>query len=158
MTKYVVSKDQLQRARELFDFGVLKNSVTDGAGNLCGAVGEIIVADRYNVIAGENTRDYDLIIKGKTIDIKTKRYKKYGSSNTKINLNVSAFNTGQQCDYYCFVGVDYNYEEAIIYGFIKKTDFYSRAVFRKKGEIDPNGDGVWTFKCDCWNILADKLG
>ena len=62
MTKYVVSKDQLQRARELFDFGVLKNSVTDGAGNLCGAVGEIKVADRYNVIAGDNTRDYDLII------------------------------------------------------------------------------------------------
>ena len=62
MKKYTITKPQLKRAKELFDFKELNNSITKGEGNLAGAVGEIIVKDAYGGI-GENTYDYDTIIK-----------------------------------------------------------------------------------------------
>ena len=43
MKKFKVTDDQLKRAKKLFDFKELNNSITKGEGNLAGAVGEIIV-------------------------------------------------------------------------------------------------------------------
>ena len=90
MIKIIPTQEQIERAQELFDFKVLNNSITKGDGNLAGALGEVIVCDYYN---GEqkNTYDYDLILKGKKIDVKTKRQnqdlitKTYlGSSSIKL--------------------------------------------------------------------------
>ena len=157
MKKLKVSPDQIARAKLLFDFKALNNSITSGEGNLAGALGEILIADRYKVLNEFNTYDYDLVIKDKTVDVKTKRYKRNRSANSKVNLNVAAFNTIQKCDYYCFVGVSYDLQEAFLYGFIKKDDFYHKAVFHRAGEVDPNGDGIWRFRCNCYNILPKDL-
>ena len=150
MKKFKVTKDQLDRAKKLFDFKELNNS------NLAGAVGEIVVKDAYKG-TGENTYDYDTIIKDYKIDIKTKKFSDQFTPNKDWNLNVSDYNTRQKCDAYCFVGVNESNTIAYVYGFMKKKDFYDKAVFGKKGQIDPRGNGKWKFKSDCYNILIKDL-
>ena len=156
MKKFLITKSQLERAKKLFDFKELNNSITKGEGNLAGAVGEIIVKDVYQG-SGENTYDYDTIIKDYKIDIKTKKFSDQFHPNSNWNLNVSDYNTKQKCDAYCFVGVNESNTVAYVYGFIKKKDFYDKAVFGKKGQIDPRGNGKWKFKSDCYNILIKDL-
>jgi hypothetical protein len=43
----LITDDQRKRAKELYEFNVLKGSVTEGKGNEVGALGEIIVWDEY---------------------------------------------------------------------------------------------------------------
>ena len=69
MKKFIITKFQIQRAKELFDFKELNNSITKGEGNLAGAIGEIVVKDAYRG-KGKNTYDYDTIIKNYKVDIK----------------------------------------------------------------------------------------
>ena len=156
MIKCHPSQDQIQRAKELFDFRVLNNSITQGDGNLAGALGEIIVCDHYNA-SHENTYDYDLIIKEKKIDVKTKRHNQELSPTPNWAAAVSNFNTHQKCDYYCFVGMGYDLSVAYIFGFMQKDDFYQKSIFGKKGEIDPFGNGVWTFSSDCYVMRVKDL-
>jgi hypothetical protein len=87
MKKFLVTKSQLERAKKLFDFKELNNSITKGEGNLAGAVGEIVVKDAYKG-TGENTYDYDTIIKDYKIDIKTKKFSDQFTPNKNWNLNV----------------------------------------------------------------------
>ena len=47
MIKIKISDAQRARAKELYEFNVLKGSVTKGEGNEVGALGEIIVMDYY---------------------------------------------------------------------------------------------------------------
>ena len=151
-----VTEFHLTRARDLFDFQKLKNSITDGEGNLAGALGEIIVCEYYN-FEQTNTFDYDLKINSTRIDVKTKRFTPRYTPDKSWNINVSDFNTRQDCDHYCFVGIADDYSCAYIYGFIAKKEFFKIAVFGKKNDIDPNGNGSWKFKSDCYNILISQL-
>ena len=156
MIKCHPSQDQIQRAKELFDFRVLNNSITQGDGNLAGALGEIIVCDHYNA-SHQNTYDYDLILKEKKIDVKTKRFSPNYVPQSNWLVSVSASNISQKCDYYCFAGVTNDLCFAYIYGFIQKDNFYKQSIFGKEGEIDPYGNGVWTFRADCYNLFIKDL-
>jgi len=151
-----VSQEQIEKAKKLYEFKKLNNSITKGEGNIAGALGEILICEYYNGIQ-QNTYDFDLIINGKKIDVKTKRYTPKFTPNNNWNLNIPDFNTTQDCEYYCFVGMPDDLSRAWIYGFIKKEEFYKIAVFGKKDEVDPRGDGNWTFKADCYNILISQL-
>ena len=156
MIKIIPTQEQIERAQELFDFKVLNNSITKGDGNLAGALGEVIVCDYYN---GEqkNTYDYDLILKGKKIDVKTKRQNQDIIPKPTWVAAVSNYNTHQDCDYYCFVGMGYDLSVAYIFGFMQKDNFYKQSIFGKKGEIDPYGNGVWTFASDCYVMQIKDL-
>tara|TARA_R110000772_G_scaffold67004_1_gene148930 strand:- start:1012 stop:1512 length:501 start_codon:yes stop_codon:yes gene_type:complete len=156
-----INTNQISRAKELYTFKELNNSITKGKGNLFGALGEIIVNDYFTSKGIEvdfnSTFDYDLIINNKKVDVKTKKYTSKFKPNNKWNLNISDFNTKQKCDYYFFVGVSDNLINGYIYGYIKPIDFYSKAVFNKKNEVDPNGNGIWCFRSDCYNLEIYKL-
>jgi hypothetical protein len=151
-----VTAEHMEKAKALFEFKKLNNSITEGDGNLAGALGEILVCEYYKGIQ-QNTFDYDLIIKSLKIDVKTKRYTARFTPSLKWNLNIPDFNTTQDCDYYCFVGMPDDYSKAYIYGFILKSKFYEIATFGAKDEIDPYGDGKWTYRADCYNILVSRL-
>lgn len=156
MIELNITDDLMTAAKKLFEFKRLNNSITKGDGNLTGALGEVLVCAYFK---GEqkNTFDYDLIINSKKIDVKTKRYTAKFKPNNKWNLNIPDFNTTQACDYYCFVGMADDYKRAFLYGFIAKTKFYEIAKFGKMGEVDPNGNGSWKFRADCYNILISEL-
>ena len=156
-----ISEEQIDRAKKLYSFGELKGSKTKGKGNLFGAIGEIVVFDIYNAKGSKldfnSTYDYDLIIDNYKIDVKTKKFTSRFTPNNNWNLNIFDFNTTQKCNYYFFVGVADDLKTAYLYGYIKPVDFYNISTFNKKNEIDPKGNGVWTFKDDCYNLQIGKL-
>ena len=157
MIEISITDDQRKRAKDLYDFNVLNGSVTEGKGNEVGALGEIIVLDRYKDI-GEYVGhyDYDLIIKGKKIDVKTKKQNVPPQLSHKANI--FAWNTTQKCDYYCFVAIHSSLKTGWILGWKDKTKFFEEATFRKKGEVDKTGTNEgWTFKHDCYVMTNSDL-
>lgn len=155
--KIDVTEPQLTRAEERFEFGALKGSITKGDGNLAGALGEIIVLDymlsKGNEVKDISTYDYDLIIDGYRVDVKSKRQKYAPQPNHRCT--VSAYNTRQKCDYYFFTQVMYDMNAVYLSGYKKKSDFFNQSTFFEKGDTDPSGqksDFVFTYDCYVMNL------
>lgn len=149
-----ISKSQVNRAKVRYSFGVLNGSITKGKSSIFGALGEILVLDYFadrNVI-DEPTYDYDLIIDGHKVDVKTKATTVEPKNN--YLCSISCANTHQKCDYYFFVRVDKSMEVGYLLGYIHKNSFYSLAFKKNKGDLDVNG---FVFKDDCYNIAVEKL-
>ena len=45
MIELKITKEIIAEAKKLYDFGILNNSYTQGEGNKCGALGEVLVRD-----------------------------------------------------------------------------------------------------------------
>jgi len=145
-------KSALKEAKAL---GALKKSITGGEGNLAGFLGERVVAEYLN-IEKENTYQYDLITKKeKTYDVKTKRCK--SKPLPDYTVSVCALNTSQDCDAYIFVRVDNEMTTAWILGYMPKKDYYKKAKFCKRGNLDPDSNCNWRFKEDCYNMYIKDL-
>ena len=141
--------------KEAEEMGSLRKSITGGAGNLAGFVGERVVAD-YLGVKKANTYEYDLITKKeKTYDVKTKRCK--SKPLPEYTVSVCALNTKQKCDYYIFVRVDNDIKTAWILGYMSKEKFFKNAKFCKRGELDPDSNCNWRFKEDCYNMYIKDL-
>jgi hypothetical protein len=149
------TNQQIERAKKLFDFKELNGSITNGEGNIPGAMGEVLIADHYGV-DHSNTYDYDLIIKDKKVDVKTKSYKAGLNPRREWTLNVASFNSTQSCDYYCFVGLASDFGVGFLYGFISSDRFHDVAIFGKAGEEDVFNPG-FTYRGDCYNIRIKDL-
>lgn len=137
--------------------GSLKGSITKGAGNLVGLIGEE-VAHQHFVNRGCRvhylpTYDYDMIVDGLKIDVKTK-------STSVVPLphysnSITDYNTTQLCDYYAFVRVKKDLTKAWWLGVCSKNVFFRDAKFMKKGEVDD--DNKYVVKADCYNIPISAL-
>jgi len=151
-----ISEEQIERAKKLYSFKELKGSITKGEGNLRGALGEIIVFDVYNSKGAEinkkSTFDYDLIIDGFKIDVKTKATNY--SPKDYFNCSIPAEQKRQKCDYYFFTYITYDYKLCYLAGYKSKNDFFEQSTFAKEGEID---FGSWKYKSDCYNLRLKNL-
>ena len=161
MIKLEITPEELKRAKEMYQFNALKNSVTEGKSNIYGAIGEVMVfnyfkntywKDRFDVKL-ENTFDYDLLINGKRIEIKTKK-----ASNLPIsedyNVNIFATSMKQMCDYYFFTIVTDDFKLCYLLGYLRRFDFYKIATFAKKGQPDgPN----FNFRADSYSVKIKDL-
>ncbi len=151
-----ISKQQIERAEKLYPFKELNGSITKGKSNIYGALGEIIVYDinKHNGLNVDfnSTYDYDLIIGGHKIDVKTKRTTV--KPRPDYLCSISSFNTSQKCDFYFFLRINENLKECYLLGYKNKQDFFKEAVFNKKGSLDVNG---WVFKDDCYNLKIEGL-
>jgi hypothetical protein len=156
MIKLEVSKEQYARAENLYEFKALNNSITKGKSNIFGAIGEIMVNDYFiNKGADVNftsTYDYDMIIDGYRIDVKSKKTTVVPKQH--YLCSISNFNTNQNCDFYFFTRINENLKYCYLLGYKKKSDFFNESVFNKKGSLDVNG---WSFKSDCYNLKISKL-
>jgi hypothetical protein len=156
MKKINITPEQIEEAKNLYDFKCLKNSITKGESQLHGAVGEVIAMEllrsRGNEVKYEGDYNYDLISNGKRIDVKTIRTDK--EPTDEFNANISAFNHTQQTDYYlwCAVSIDLSYGYVI--GYLDKDEFYKIAELKKKGEIDW---GNWMFKSDTYTTKIKNI-
>lgn len=153
--KYKASQETLERANREFMDKVLRNSIRAGKGNFVARLGEILA---QKVIGGsmENTFDYDLISPlGMKIDVKTKE--RTVAPLPHYEVSVADFNTKQECDAYLFTSILVSKEEAFgwLVGWMTKKDFYDKAKFHKKGELDPSNNFI--FKADCYNMRMDLL-
>jgi len=152
----IISKKQLERAEKLYPFKGLKGSITKGKSNIYGALGEIIVHDYFKlkgyVVDFNSTYDYDLIINGFKVDVKTKRGKTIPEPHHWASI--PSYNTKQNCHIYMFAKILEDYSKGYLLGYKVKSDFFEQANFNKKGEEDWNG---WKFKDDCYNLKVDNL-
>jgi len=156
MKKIYITPEQIEEAKDLYNFKCLKNSITNGESQVHGALGELIAMQvlqlRENHVDYVGHYDYDLICNGKRIDVKT--IKSNHEPKDNYNANISAFNHTQQTDYYlwCYVSLDMTYGYVI--GYLEKDEFYKIAELKKKGEIDY---GQWTFKSDTYTTKIKNI-
>lgn len=154
MIEVVVTGDMLVTARDkAAEMGRLPNSITRGAGNIAGFIGEAIA---HQVMGGvlANTYDYDLILcNGKTVDVKTKQ------TSVKplltYDCSIANLNTTQECDYYAFVRVKNDFSVGWYLGVYEKQQYMLDSVFMKKGTMDP--DNGYVVRSDCYNLPINKL-
>jgi len=151
-----ISNEQIERANELYPFNALKGSITKGKSNIYGALGEILIYDlcieKGLNVDDKSTYDYDLIIEGYTVDVKTKRTTVIPKPH--YLCSISSFNTKQKCDFYFFVRINENMKEAYLLGYKAKEKFFNESKFAKKGSLDING---WAFKDDGYHLEVSKL-
>ena len=130
----------------------LYNSILNGSGSLAGFIGEQIF---MNVLGGEwkNTYDYDVILSGKRIDVKTKQTTVKPKSY--YDCSVASYNTKQDCDAYAFVRVKKDLSVGWLLGIKPKDKYFKESTFMRKGEVDPSNN--FTVRADCYNLRIDKL-
>ena len=143
----------LIKAREkAIEVGRLNNSILNGGGNLAGFIGEQIV---LFVLGGDwlNTYEYDLVINGKKVDVKTKQTSVVPLPH--YECSITEYNAKQDCDYYAFTRVKKDFSVGWYLGAMKKTDYFYEAKYLKKGEVDPSNN--YTVRATCYNLAIDKL-
>ena len=139
-----------QKAQEM---GTLRNSISNGEGNVIGFLGELAA---NSILGGslENTYQYDILLKdGRTVGVKRKRAKV--KPLPYYECSVSAHNIKQECDFYLFVRVTNELDRAWVLGMIDKREYYEKAVFVTKGTID--GSNQFEIKGDCYNLKIEQL-
>ena len=154
MIEVVVTADMLVEARDkAAEMGKLRNSITSGAGNIAGFIGEAIA---QQVLGGTltNTYDYDLVLDdGIKVDVKTKQTSVKPLET--YDCSIANLNTKQQCDYYAFVRVKNDFTVGWYLGVYPKEQYMLDSVFMKRGNIDPSNGYV--VKSDCWNLPIHQL-
>jgi hypothetical protein len=155
MTKLEITPGQIERAKNLFSFNKLKNSIKEGEGNLLGAIGEIVAFDYYEqqdkLVIHSGDFNFDLLIDGSKIEVKTMEVN--ATPKEYHECNVSLYNAEQKCDYYLFLNVDSNHSTAFIKGYVSKERFKKIRQLKKQGEKN----GSFEYKCDTFVVLNGQL-
>jgi len=139
-----IIKKAYKRSEEM---GVLRNSITKGAGNVAGFIGELVVLKYFG---GElaDTKDFDILKDDIKYEVKTKRCK--AEPEAHYECSVATYSQHQDCDVYVFVRVTNDFSKAWILGYLENEHFYRIAEYMPKGKIDPsNGFRVRT---SCYNV------
>jgi hypothetical protein len=155
MIKLQITESQIERAKKLFSFNKLKNSLRNGEGNLLGAIGEIVAFDYYQeqdkLVIHSGDFNFDLLIDGSKIEVKTMEVN--ATPKEYHECNVSLYNAEQQCDYYLFLNVDSSHSTAYIKGYVSKQRFKKIRQLRLKGEKN----GSFEYTCDTFVVLNSQL-
>lgn len=151
MIELKISKEILENANsKAIEMGALNNSIRKGNGNFVGFVGEHIVSE-YLGIDLDNSYDYDIVVGGYPCDIKTKECT--SPPEPHYECSIAAFNTKQECKVYIFVRVCD--DVAWLLGWMPKTEYFEKARFLKKGQVDKSNGFV--VKADCYNLAISEL-
>ena len=154
MKEIKVSLDMIENARiKSTEMGKLHNSILKGGGNLAGFIGEQIALE---CLGGEwhNTYSYDIILPdGKKVDVKTKQTSV--KPLPEYDCSIAKFNTKQECDMYAFVRVKNDLTIGWYLGSIDKKEYFKKAIFMKKGYVDPSNN--FTVRADCYNMKIEDL-
>jgi hypothetical protein len=145
--------DERGAAEGLYTFGALNNSIMQGRSNGYGALGEVLFASRFPDWQKVESYNHDFVGPTGTVDVKTKKTSVDPLGN--YNCSVAATSEHQQPDHYFFVRVHDAMRIGWLLGWLPREEFYRRAFFARKGELEP-GTG-WPFKADCWNVRVDQL-
>ena len=154
MQEIEITLDMIDKARvKAKDMGRLNNSILQGRGSVAGFIGEQIA---LHCLGGtwENTYEYDIILPdGSKVDVKTKQ-----TSVTPLpeyDCSVANFNTKQECDMYAFVRLKGDLTVGWYLGSVTKEEYFKKARFMKKGDIDPSNN--YKVRADCYNLTIKEL-
>lgn len=173
MDRYIIKKcisdEFINEAKNYMLNKTLNRSITSGARNLMSTIAELYYLDMMSHIPHirdieyPRTTDYDVLLNGVKIDIKTKQRtvepkKDYMASIVAYSKNI------QKCEWYAFCQINVNksgnFTDFYYIGAISKEKFFKKAIFKKKGESD--GDNMvngskFLIREDCYNLSYDKL-
>lgn len=153
----IPTAEQIDRAHDLYDFDALRNSFTQGGGNIYGALGEICFGDRYPQWTKVESYNHDFErADGLTVDLKSKHYSPEFRPQRHWNVSIAETSRHQHPDFYYFVRVAKDLSKVCLLGWIRHDDFYDMATFRRKGEPDPIFPR-YRFRVDCWNLPISDL-
>lgn len=134
--------------------GILSNSIEKGEGNTTGFIGKYVVADYLEAFTIDKHTNA-LLIGELKVQVRSKKTK----YTPKVHYEVSIADTPkvkqQKYDYYVFTRVSEDYKTCWILGCMPKEEFFQRAIFMKKGQIDPSNG--YRVKADCWNMTINDL-
>lgn len=71
------------------------------------------------------------------------------------DCSVTSCNATQKCDIYVFTRIIKTYEKGWVLGWLTTEDYFKKARFLKKGDIDPSNK--YTVKADCYNVAINEL-
>lgn len=154
MIKINITKEMIEECKEKAnEIGKLKNSITQGEGNLSGILGEYITHQYLPNSIWKNTYDYDLIEDDKKIDVKTKRCGSH--PRTFYECSIAETSLHQNCDEYIFVRVLNDMSKAWLLGRMNRKKYFDKAIYMKKGDIDTSNN--YTVKANCYNLQIKEL-
>lgn len=159
MIEVKITDKIIAKAKTLYDFYRINNSITKGMSQDYGALGEAVFMEYYGLpdSAYAPTKDYDIIHpNGSKIDIKTKKSTSKPKENYFASVTLHSYGH-QQCDWYCFIRINTEMTLAWICGFITKENMAKYGILYRKGDLDPSSHLGFRFKDDCWNIEISKL-
>ena len=93
------------------------------------------------------------ISNGKKVDVKTKQTSV--APLPDYDCSVANFNTKQACDTYAFVRVKNDFTVGWYLGSMNKKEYLEKAIFMKKGDVDPSNN--YTVRADCYNLKIKQL-
>lgn len=156
MRRVIITPRDVERAKSLYDFDALRDSITQGKSNIYGALGEVLFSNKYPEWAHTPSRNFDFSHSSHgTVDVKTKRTT--AEPKPFWNCSVAGTSTHQKCDYYFFIRVNEALDQAWMLGWLRQDDFFQRGVYRKKGDPDETSSRGWRYQADCWNVRVDQL-
>ena len=88
------------------------------------------------------------------VDVKTKQTSVKPLPH--YECSIAKLNTNQKCDAYAFVRILNDFSKGWFLGVLTKDDYYAKATFLRKGDVDPSNN--YTVKADCYNVRIDELG
>lgn len=149
--KKITNNVFLEARKKAVSLGKLRNSISNGGGNLAGFIGEFLV---HQAIGGDysSTYDYDILLGDKKIDVKTKLTSV--EPRLDYSCSVSAYRK-QNCDIYFFVRVKNDYSVAWLLGWIEAEEYFNKSVLLKKGYVDPTNK--FKVKSDTYNLPISTL-
>lgn len=107
--------------------GVLnKRTIVSGQGNLIGFAGEAIFAKAFPAASKVESRDFDFVLSGKKIDVKTRGSDKAPRMDWDCKIPTYSFEQ-QACDIYVFVISRNDATAGLVLGWISKADFKLKA-------------------------------
>jgi hypothetical protein len=152
---FKITPEQLEKAKHRNTFGILKNSIKKGEGTYLGSVGEVVLIDYYKnkevKFEDKQNFDYDFIINDFKIDVKTQSMKY--KPKPYFTCHIPNFNIKQDCDFYAFMFINLETNDAYCEGMIRKKDWKLVSKLKKQGEMGH----VKPFATDTWICLISDL-
>ncbi len=107
----------------------------------------------------DSTTDYDMILAGKKIEIKTRHTRMTAPEQIDLSyrgvIRADALRR-QSCEGYVFCLLNLPIRAIWLIGWISKDEFLAKARFQKKGERFDDST-KWTVLGDCWAIQYKEL-
>ena len=154
--------DMIESAHEMAnEMGSINNSITHGAGNAAGFLGEIAIRS-YLGAPPMSTKDYDFIYNGDRIEVKTKRRTVKPLSH--YDVSVAKVSGHQEPDWYCFLSLEfnekingeyYNIKNVWYLGLLSYSDFWSKATKWEQGQVDESN--WFVTHADMYNVPISEL-
>jgi len=121
----------LRAAQRSIKMGALRQSLMKGQRNIVGFLGEEIYQACCPLAEHRDTFDYDFLLRGQRIDIKTRRFSTNPYSN--FDFAVPITKDSYEVDFYVFCGVHSDLTYGWLLGFLSKAEFFKLSILKEAG-------------------------